>query len=793
MLVHHLNIAFRNLIRSKAYSVINITGLAVGLSVTMLIGMWVYDELTFNHYHTNHHRIAQVFQHQTINHEIQTTAAPAPVATELKVNYKSDFKHVVRAWWWESAHIISIDDKKILKKGSFMDPEALEMFSFRMLQGSWKSLQDPASVVLSQSTAKALFGDEDPINQNLRIGNLMDARVAGVYEDIPHNSILYGLGFIASWEFWVSHHDWMQAEENDWSTSIMTFVETNPAKTFEALSNQIKDLKRNNIDRTQAAKENPQIFLYPMDRWHLYDFKNGVEVSGRMKSVWMFGTIGVFVLILACVNFMNLSTAQSERRAKEVGVRKSIGSVRFQLINQFLSESFITVLVAFVVAIGIASVCLPLFNELADKEINMPWNNVTFWLVSLFFVCITAMLAGSYPAFYLSSFQPVKVLKGTFKAGRLAALPRRILVVLQFSVSIVLVIGTITVWQQVNFAKNRPVGYTREGLIMVRKNSPEFWGKFNSLKNELKASGAVLEVAESSSPATDIWFNSSGFTWRGKDPDMQDDFATVAVTHDYGKTMGWNFIEGRDFSKEFATDSSALVLNRTAARLMGLENPVDEEIIWNGKKHTVIGVIEDMIMDSPYKPVKQTIFHLNYEGNVWINVRINPELSTAQALSKIEGVFNKLFPSVPFDYKFTDQEYASKFSAEQRTGKLASLFSILAVFISGLGLFGLASFVAEQRKKEIGIRKILGASVANLWKMLSSEFVKLVLIACVVASPIAWHLLNEWLDAYEYRTDVSFKTFVVVTLGALSITIITVSYQTIRSALGDPVKSLRSE
>jgi ABC-type antimicrobial peptide transport system permease subunit len=759
----------------------------------MLIGIWVYGELSYNTSHEHYKDIAQVYQHQTVNGEVITGVGPSPIGPELKAVYKNDFKHVVRSWW-ESEHILAIDDKKISSKGTFMDGEALEMFSFKMKKGSQSSLKEPFSIVISETTANALFAGDDPIDKLLKVDNNLYAKVTGVYESFPNNSRFHDLQFVSTWEFWIASNDWMKEGEVDWNGTFYTYVQIQPHTTFDVLSEKIGNIKANRMDKEQASKEQPQLFLYPMSRWHLYDeWKNGHEAGGRIQFVWFFSIIGVFVLILACINFMNLSTAQSEKRAKEVGVRKSIGSARLQLIYQFFTESFLVVVFAFVLAINFVMMSLPWFNELSDKKMSVPLDNVYFWMISGTFIFVTGLLSGSYPAFYLSSFQAVKVLKGTFKVGKAASLPRSILVVLQFTVSIALIIGTIMVWKQIQYAKDRPIGYSREGLLMIRKKSPDQWGKFNTLKNEMKRSGAVVEVAESSSPATEVWFNNSGFTWKGKDPDMQDDFATMAVTHDYGRTVGWHFIQGRDFSREFATDSSAVVLNETAARIMGLTNPVDEEIVWNGKKFKVIGVIKDMLMDSPYKPVKQTIFWLSYQGNVWINIKMNPVLSSTEALSRVEKVFLNLFPAVPFEYKFVDEEYALKFSAEERVGKLASVFAVLAIFISCLGLFGMASFIAEQRKKEIGIRKILGATVANLWIMLSKEFIVLVCVSCLIATPVSWYFLKEWLHQYEYHTSLSIGIFLATGVGALLITMFTVSFQTIKAAIINPARSLKAE
>ncbi len=795
MIKNFLKIALRNIVRSKGYSIINIAGLAVGMGVTMLIGMWVHDEVSFNRYHDNYDRIGEIHQNFQLNGGEMSTAPTGvgPLGAELRANYKDDFKHAVRMWW-ESVHTLSIDDQKISQNGTFMDGEALEMLTFKMIRGDWNALKEPASIVLSESAATALFGTADPIEKMIRIDNAMDVKVTGVYEDLPDNSRFSSLKFISTWEFFYQSNSWMKDEENNWNNPLVTFVELQPNVTFEGASAKIKDIRFNKLPRELALNAKPELFIHPMSRWHLHsEWENGKETRGRVQFVWLFGIIGIFVLLLACINFMNLSTAQSEKRAREVGIRKSIGSARAQLIWQFLTESFMVVLMSWFVALALVGFLLPWFNDLAGKKMSVPWENVAFWMVSAGFILVTSLLSGSYPALFLSSFQPVKVLKGTFKAGRFASLPRKVLVVVQFTVSIALIIGTTIVWQQIQYAKNRPIGYTREGLIMIRKTAPEHWRNAETIRTELLASGAVADVAESAGPPTAVWFQGTGFQWTGKDPNMTDEFVNQAVSVDYGRTMDWKFVQGRDFSREHSTDSLALVLNEAAVEYMGLENPINEEITWEGKRYHVIGVIEDMLMTSPYDPVKQTIFRLIPFQGLWINVRLNPEMSTSESITKIGKVFQTLIPASPFEYKFVDEEYAMKFAGEERIGKLASFFASLAIFISCLGLFGMASFVAEQRKKEIGIRKILGASVANLWKMLSLEFIILVGISCLIGIPIAWAYLSRWLEKYDYHTEISVWVFVGATLGALFITLITVSFQTIKASVVNPINSLRSE
>jgi hypothetical protein len=582
------------------------------------------------------------------------------------------------------------------------------------------------------------------------------------------------------------------------------YVQIAPNTTFESVSARIKNAIQDNAD-PEDRRFNIQTFLNPMSRWHLYsEWKDGENVGGRIQFVWLFGIIGVFVLLLACINFMNLSTARSEKRAKEVGIRKAIGSMRGQLIRQFLNESFLVVLISFIGALILVTVALPPFNELADKQMSMFWTNPYFWFVSLLFIIFTSLVSGSYPAFYLSSFNAVKVLKGSFSAGRFASLPRKVLVVLQFTVSVTLIIGTIIVYRQIQHAKNRPVGYNRNSLLMIQIKSPDMIKNFAALEHELKSRGVANLVARSNSPVTAVWSNNGGFEWRDKDPNKEDGFGTIWITHDYGKTVGWEFKEGRDFSRDFGTDSVSLrgkegllysiVINEAAAQYMNLKNPVGEIIKWSGQQLRIIGVIKNMVVESPFEPVRHMVYLVNDEqASAWMNIRLNPALSASEALSKMEAAFRKVLPAVPFDYEFADTEYGLKFAAEERIGKLASVFASLAILISCLGLFGLASFIAEKRTKEIGIRKVLGASIYNLWKMLSKDFVVLVALACLIAVPLAWYFLQQWLQNYEYRTTITWWVFAVAIAGALVITLLTVSFQAVKAALSNPVKSLRTE
>lgn len=786
--------AWRNLGKSKVHSFINILGLSIGMAVAILIGLWIYNELSFDKSFRNHDRIALVVQNVTNNGEVQTwKQVPYPLADELRKNYGSDFKQVIMAVD-VSDHILALDDKKLKQNGGYFERGAPEMLTLNMLRGNWNSLSDPASVLISESVAKAFFANNDPVNKVLKIDNSLTVKVSGVYKDLPRNSSFAGMNFMGTWEYYYNNSPWLKTLEDPWRPNFTSlYVQLNDNADIAAVSAKIKDAKLKKIN-AQLAKKKPALFLQSMNNWHLYsEFKNGVNAGGAIKYVWMFGIIGVFVLLLACINFMNLSTARSEKRSKEVGIRKTMGSGKTQLILQFFSESLVTVLFAFVFSLLLVQLILPFFNSVADKQMSILWSSPVFWIICAGFSLFTALIAGSYPAFYLSSFRPVKVLKGTFKVGRFAALPRKVLVVVQFTVSVVLIIGTIIVYKQIQFAKNRPVGYSRESLVSIPTIDTAIHSHFNAVKDELEQSGVITSVAESGSPTTAVWGSTSGISWRGKDPNLSVDFGTVNASYEYGKTVGWHLKEGRDFSRDFGTDTSAIILNETAVNFMGLQSPIGETLTWFGKPYSVIGVIDDMVMESPYASATPIIYSLNRgSGNVVI-AKINPSVSASNALDKIQQVFKKFNPEQLFEYHFADDDYAKKFSSEERVGKLAGFFALLAVIISCLGLFGLSSFVAEQRTKEIGVRKVLGASILNLWKLLSKDFIALVFISFVIAAPIAWFGMNKWLLDYSYRITIGWEAFLLAGLLATLIALVTVSFQSIKAAIANPIKSLRTE
>lgn len=781
---------WRNLLRNKGYSLINIGGLATGMAVTILIGLWIWDECSFNRNFKNYSRVAQVWQFVTFEIEKSSyDVLPIPLAEELRTKYP-DFESVSLSVSREV--VLGTGDKKLLKAGRYVESYFTEMMSLKMLAGLRNDLNDINSIMLSESLAKELFGEEDPLNKMLAVNENLNVKVTGVYENFPDNSTFSKVLFLAPWSLFVSADSYAKRSIHEWDeNSFGIFVTLKEGRDFKSVSEKIRDIR---MKRDDPPRYKPEFFLHPMSKWHLYsDFKNGVNTGGLITFVWLFGIIGIFVLILACINFMNLSTARSEKRAREVGLRKSIGSVRSQLIFQFLCESLLTVLIGFMLSLILVQLILPFFNEVSGKQISILWTNPWFWLLGFAFSLITGLVAGSYPALYLSSFSPVKVLKGTFRPGRFAALPRKILVVMQFTVSITLMIGITVVFRQIEFARNRPVGYDRSRLIDIRMSTANLYGHYEALRNDLLNSGAVEEMAESMGTMADDYGGTTGVNWQGKSPETHPLFMASRVTHEFGKTIGWEVTEGRDFSRDHVTDNGSMILNESAVKVMGFEKPTDELVRTAGKEYKVIGVVRDVIKESPFKPVKPTFFILDYESVNVINIKLAQKMGTSEALGKVETVFKKYNPAVPFEYNFVDARYAGKFSDENRIGKLAGFFAILAVFISCLGIFGLASFVAEQRTKEIGVRKVMGASVFNLWKMLSTDFVLLVILSVCFSIPIAYYFMNNWLQNYEYRTDISWWIFAVSALCALLITLFTVSYQSIKAAMANPIKSLRSE
>ncbi|MEQ8906936.1 FtsX-like permease family protein [Ekhidna sp.] len=795
MFKNYLKVGYRNLIRNKSNALINIGGLAIGITVFMLISLWIIDECSYDKNNQAHDRIAMVLKKRTLNSETGVRfALPIPIVDELRTNYREDFKHVT-VTGWQGSSLIDTKEKQLNLIGNYMSANAPELLALDMKAGTREALKEKFSVIMSEQAVKALYGDENPIGNQVTIDGELTMTISGVFADLPRQSSFSELSFIANFDGYASTQDWIiRAKENAlWGNNFCrVYVQLAENASLDVVNKKIEKIIYNN--ESDRGKENdPKVFLHPMKDWHLRtNWENGIQAGGPIQYVWLFGAIGIFVLLLACINFMNLSTAQAEKRAKEVGIRKSLGSMRSQLINQFLVESVLTVSISFALAITIALLALPYFNQLADKHIIFPIANLYFWLGGTLFVIVTSLIAASYPAFYLSGFQPVKVLKGTFSPGKASGNLRRVLVVTQFVISITLITGTIIVYQQINHSKNRPIGYDPTNLLSIRSSATAFQGKHQILADELLKSGSVSSMSQSSSPLTEINTTHSGFNWEGKDPELVTNFVFSFVTPGFGKTIKWTLKEGRDFTSK-KSDEQTFIFNQSAIDFMGITAPVGKSVDWYGDSYRIIGIVDDLIIDSPFNQPRPAVYAVHTGKPQWMQIRLNESLPLATSVAQVEDVFDSVLPNVPFEFEFVDQQYQQKFSSVERIGNLSGIFALLAIFISALGLLGLVSYIAERKTKEIGIRKVLGASAKSIVWGLSSELGKLVIFASIIAVPLSYYASNKWLQGFAYRINPEWWYFLAAGFFGLLIAILTISKKSIQAATSNPVESLKDE
>lgn len=789
MLRNFLLIAIRNLRKNTLYSAINIIGLSIGIVCSVLILLWVSDEVSFDKFISKSDRLYQVWVSAEFDGKINNwNSVPLPTYEAMK-SANSHIKNSV-VTGWGSDRLLTYDDKRIVKHGYYVSEEFLDMFDFPLLYGDpEKALDDPKSIILSESLATILFGNEDPMGQLVRFEDQGTLQVTGISKDVPENST-FQFDYLAPWKYRESVNEWVLDNKTNWGNySFQVFIELNDPSNKEIVEEAVASMIMDNLEDTDIPNS---LFIYPMQKWRLYsNFDDrGKESGGRNDYVQLFTIIAAFIMIIACVNFMNLATARSEKRAKEVGIRKSLGSGRSELIAQFIGESIFITFIAFLIAIILTEVTLPFYNQLVDKQLFIDYTAPLFWLISIGGVLAVGLISGSYPAFYLSSFQPIKTLKGSIKLGKSATIPRKVLVVLQFGVSILLMIGTVVILQQIELVKNRDLGYDQENLISIERTEA-LADNYDILKQDLLQSGVVASVTRSNSQITQI--NSNNFLgWPGKPEDKRVIFTTITAEYDYAETMGIDVLMGRDFSKEFASDSDAIVINKAALDLMGLENPIGTNLdLWDEKRN-LVGVVDNVLMGSPYDPVKPLFVILDDWGG-YISVRLKKNNDLEGTLETVQKIFEKHNPAFPFEYNFADVEFQRKFVTISLTSKLASLFAVLAFIITGLGLFGLAAYTAEQRVKEIGIRKVLGATIRSLIGLISKEFAMLVIISFLVAAPLAWYGLNQYLDRYTIRIDIPWWTFPLVGVVVLFFALAIVSNQASRAAKANPVKSLRSE
>lgn len=789
MLRNYLVITFRNLWKNRFYSFINITGLSIGITCSILILLWVADETSFNTFHPKADRLYQLWVNSHFDGQINSwNSVPLPTFEAMKTA-DANIAHVAVTDWGGDHLLATTEDKHLNKRGFYVGEAFLEMFEFPLIAGNAKQVLDDASnIVITESTAQALFGEEDAMNKIIRVDNQHDLKVAGILKDIPANSS-FQFDFLLPYAHWRTAREWVRRNETNWGNySFQLFVELNDAQYKASVEDHIRNMLAEHGEDEEIKHE---FFLYPLLRWRLHsDFENGVEQGGMSDYVQLFSIIAIFIIVIACINFMNLATARSERRAREVGIRKSVGSRRYKIMLQFIGESMIIVSISFIIAVLAAQLLLPHYNTLVDKKLFIDYTDAPFWLFSLVLIFVTGVLAGSYPAFYLSGFQPVKVLKGKPTVGKGGSLPRKILVTLQFGFSIFLIISMFVIYNQIQLAKGLDIGYEQENLITVPVNK-DYHDNWQHLKLELENSGVVASSTLSNSAITSI--NSNNFLgWPGKPADLKVIFSTIVTDYDWTKTMGIKMIAGRDFSKDFKSDSTAIIINQAAMKLMNLEDPIGTELdLWDEKRH-LIGICDDVLMGSPYDEVKPMFAILDdWWGNITLRLKPTKDLSASVAV--VENIFKKYGPAYPFDYTFVDQEFQKKFKTINLTSSLAKLFAVLAIAITGLGLFGLVSFTVEQRTKEIGIRKVLGASLSSVVNLISIDFSMLVVIAFVIWAPLSWWAMHSYLERYTIRTEIAWWIFPATGGIALIFALLIVSTQAFRAAHMNPVDSLRHE
>lgn len=784
MFTNYLKIAWRNLIRNKGFAITNLLGLAIGMTCTMLIFLWVRDEMNFDRFHQNYNHIHQVIAHRDFKNQIFTDRSMVlPMAHELEKKYPDVVHAVVTTY--RQPQTIEYGESKIKKFGYTVSEHFFNVFTWNFIKGSPASaISDPSSIVLTASAAKSIFKNIDPIGKVLKIDNNRNANVTAVVADPPSNST-FSFDFIQPFNY--SDENIKRSMENWQNSSWNVFLQMRDGADMKLMEKNINALKKEH-DPNDAVST---YFTFPMEKWRLYsDFKDGKNTGGMIEYVRLFIIIALGILIIACVNFMNLSTARSEKRSKEVGIRKTLGSDKKQLVLQFFCESLILAAMAFVLSLCAVYLLMPSFNTLVNKQLTIFIDSPAFWLLAVATVIFTGVVAGSYPALYLSSFSPIKVLKGTFVPGKEAILPRRILVVSQFVISILLISGTIIIYQQIQHVKGRDIGYNPDNLIMIPA-TPDINKNYSAIKQELLKSGSINSVTRTSGPITEIWWKTASPDYEGKPANMSIIFSGIATDVDFTRTMGIKVLEGRDFAG-VPGDSAHMILNKAAVEAMNLKNPIGKKMRYS-REYTVIGVVDNVVMESPFRPVDPQMILFDAGGSSFVSLRLNEGINPQSAFPTIESIFSKYNPAFPFDYQFADEEFGKKFVSEQLINKITNVFAALAIFICCLGLAGLASFTIEKRTREIGIRKVLGASVNQLLALISREFLQLVLIAFVIAVPLTWWLMNEWLGNYVYHVEISVWLFAAVGTLVLLLTLLVVSANTIAAARENPVKSLRTE
>lgn len=791
MFVSFLKSAWRNIKKHPAFSVINAGGLTIGLASCMLLLLYVSYHRSYNTQFPNLENIYFVENNQPGEGMILTfPATPRLAAAGIKEEVPGVVE-AVRVVNYTGDGLLTYNNDHYKKNGMFADSGFFTVFPHRFLKGNPKTaLTQTNSVVITTKLAALLFGTEDPMNRLITRNHRIPLMVTGVVEPMPANNN-FQFDFIMPYSIFEESNAWSKTGTGWGNNYARTYVLLKDPSVFNQANAQVKSLIR------RHDKDNKNVlWLYPFSRLHLFgSFEEGRPAGGLIDQIHLFEILAAVILLIACVNFMNLSTARSEKRAREVGIRKAIGSGRGSLIQQFITESMVLSFMATVLALCLVVFCLPFFNQLLGLHLTLPLGDYRIWIAVVMLAVITGLVAGSYPALYLSSFQPIRVLKGLFKGRGNALTVRKGLVIVQFAFAVFLITATICIFRQIRYVQDRPTGYTPAGMVEIMVEG-DLGNKADLFIEQLKNNGSIIHGTGASTSINDNGNNTWGVEWPGKQPNQKILFDIFGAGYDFTKTAGVQLIAGREFSRDFPADTMGvnIMINESAAAIMNLKDPVGKVIKWGGEPQTIIGVFRDFVLGSPYSKTQpmMTPFIRN-NGAYKLILRLNPSKSVSQSMEGINAALKSINPSYPPEIQFVDSNFAQKFANERLLATLANLFGALAIIISSLGLFGLAAYAAEQRVKEIGVRKVLGASILNITSLLSKDFIKLVAIAIVIAVPVSVWVLSNWLRNYEFRIALSWWFFVAAGVVTILIATLTVSYQAIRAALANPVRSLRSE
>jgi ABC-type antimicrobial peptide transport system permease subunit len=790
MLKNYLLVALRNLKKNKTFSLINILGLALGLACSLLIFLWVNDERNMDKFNAHTNQLYSVYERQYYDNKIDAFhATPGILADQMKkdlpeVQYASGMA-------WEDLSTFQVGDKIMKEMGNHAGADFFKIFSYKLLQGKAEgALNSPVKMAISRKMANDFFGSPaSAYGKTIRYANSKDVTVAAVFENVPENAS-EKFDYIINWESFLDEQTWAKEWGNNGPRTFLQLRSDADPKAFDKKIVHFLD----NYNKEQSKGFRIELGVQRFDDMYLHSHfgTTGKLEGGRIEYVRLFSLVAIFILFIACINFMNLTTARSIKRAKEIGIRKVVGAFRMALIRQFIGEAILLTAMSMLIAAALVFLLLPSFNHLTQKEIVFPYLSSSFWLGLLALIVVTGFISGSYPALFLSSFNPVVVLKGTLKLSPSSAIFRKGLVVFQFALSIILIVGTIVVSKQIRFIQTKNLGYDRENLIYIPLEG-DLPKQYALLKQRALSMPGIKYVSRMSQSPTQIDNGTMGVEWDGKDPNSKPMFTQAAVGYDFAKTLNIQMVNGRDFSKDYGTDTSGYILNEQALKKIGYKDPIGKPLTFWQKKGTIIGIAKDFHFNSLHVPVNALVIRLGEkDGYGSVLVKTKPG-ETKQALHTLEILCKELNPKFPFTYQFSDEEFAKLYQSEKMTGRLADCFAFLAIFISCLGLLGLAMFTAEQKTKEIGIRKVLGASIPSLFVLLSREFLVFVIIAVLIASPIAWYAMEQWLEEYAYKINISWWMFVIAGFAALAIALLTVSFQAIRAAIANPATSLRSE